>query len=450
MRPANLMSILFKALLTTVTVLIAAIYLNIEKTTLPSDRIENISMSVKSGELIPPGDSVLYSKMSAREYRILLNRDYVSNEFQTEPSLNRIPDPQREPRGKTVLMALKERADDIRNGAIEHLVKQGESLASIAALYGVTEKSIALRNLGLTERALTPGSVLKVIPRAEYRYSVKPGDTLWSISNRYSIDSMDIIKANDMTTAVLRVGQEIVIPWEKRDRDWRKKYNLPDQFADEDAILVRNTEPSRADSAATAASPVENSQVRVAANAAPPAAAPAARTTTSSDSRVIIAAASSDEEGDSVSPGKADKAEARVAAAAPSTGKHPRFARPVAGTCKVLSPYGMRNHPIYKRRIFHAGVDIRAQVDTNLISADDGVVEYAGWMRGYGKILVLRHANGYSTRYAHMSSFSVAKGQRVKRGQTIGKSGKTGVVTGPHLHFEVRRFGRTLNPSKFL
>lgn len=447
MRPANLMSLLFKALLTTVTILIAAIYLNIEKTTLPSDKIENISMNIKNGELIPPGDSILYGKMSAREYRILLNRDYISNEFQTDPTLNRIPDPQKEPRGKTILMALKERSEDIRNGAIEHLVKPGETLSSIASLYGVAEKSIFLRNNDLTAKSLSSGSVIKIIPRAEYRYTIKPGDTLWSISNRYSIDSMDIIKINDMTTAVLRIGQEIMIPWKKRNKDWRKKYNLLDRFSDNDAVVVKNTEnsqPTPTDDSTARADATDTTRTVIANNE------PQANR---HDSNVIIAASTPDRpdaENDAASPGKADAYEARVAAAAPSVGKHPRFARPVSESCTVLSPYGMRNHPIYKRRIFHAGVDIRAKVNTSLISADDGVVEYAGWMRGYGKIIVLRHGNGYSTRYAHMSSFSVAKGQRVKRGQAIGKSGKTGVVTGPHLHFEVRRFGRTLNPVKFL
>ena len=77
-------------------------------------------------------------------------------------------------------------------------------------------------------------------------------------------------------------------------------------------------------------------------------------------------------------------------------------------------------------------------------------MEYAGWLRGYGKIIILRHKKGYTTRYAHLSRMKVKQGERVKRGQVIGVSGASGKVTGPHLHFEVRRYNKLINPLKLL
>jgi murein DD-endopeptidase MepM/ murein hydrolase activator NlpD len=80
----------------------------------------------------------------------------------------------------------------------------------------------------------------------------------------------------------------------------------------------------------------------------------------------------------------------------------------------------------------------------------DGIVTYAGWMGGYGKLVVVRHRNGYSTRYGHLSRILVTKNKRVRQGQRIGYVGNTGRSTGPHLHFEIRQNGKPLNPRKFV
>ncbi|TDT68600.1 murein DD-endopeptidase MepM/ murein hydrolase activator NlpD [Hypnocyclicus thermotrophus] len=115
----------------------------------------------------------------------------------------------------------------------------------------------------------------------------------------------------------------------------------------------------------------------------------------------------------------------------------------------VTSPYGKRFHPVLKRNIFHAGVDLRARVGTNLYAPEDGTVKTAGWLGGYGKIIIIKHSNGYETRMAHLNNIYVKVGQKVTKGQLIGKTGQTGRVTGPHLHFEIRKNGKTLNPMKF-
>lgn len=115
----------------------------------------------------------------------------------------------------------------------------------------------------------------------------------------------------------------------------------------------------------------------------------------------------------------------------------------------VSSPYGSRFHPVLKRYIFHAGVDLKARY-VPLRAAQTGKVSYAGYMNGYGKIIILKHSNGYETRYAHLDKIGVKVGQNVNKGELIGKTGMSGRVTGPHLHFEVRKNGKTENPMSYL
>ena len=115
----------------------------------------------------------------------------------------------------------------------------------------------------------------------------------------------------------------------------------------------------------------------------------------------------------------------------------------------VNSPYGSRFHPVLKRYIFHAGVDLKARY-VPLRAAQSGKVSYAGYMNGYGKIIILKHSNGYETRYAHLDKIGVKVGQNVNKGELIGKTGMSGRVTGPHLHFEVRKNGKTENPMSHL
>lgn len=121
---------------------------------------------------------------------------------------------------------------------------------------------------------------------------------------------------------------------------------------------------------------------------------------------------------------------------------------PVRG--RLSDKYGWRNHPVYRKRLFHAGIDIAAPKGAPVTAAMNGKVIYAGRRAGYGKLVILSHANGYSSRYAHCSSILVKKGQTVKAGQLISRVGATGVATGNHLHFEVRKNGKTQNPLSYL
>ena len=112
----------------------------------------------------------------------------------------------------------------------------------------------------------------------------------------------------------------------------------------------------------------------------------------------------------------------------------------------ITSGFGYRNHPILRRRKMHTGIDIGARMGSPVYAAADGEVFFASWRGGYGRCIILLHGGDVSTLYGHLSRINVSQGQTVKRGQVIGAVGSTGLSTGPHLHFEVRRRGVPVNP----
>ncbi len=117
---------------------------------------------------------------------------------------------------------------------------------------------------------------------------------------------------------------------------------------------------------------------------------------------------------------------------------------------RTASGYGWRIHPIYKIKKFHEGMDFTAPRGTEVYAAGDGVVvEVRSLLRGYGKRVVIDHGFGYRTRYAHLNNFNVRKGQKVKRGDVIGYVGSTGMSVAPHLHYEVEKDGKKVNPVHY-
>ena len=118
---------------------------------------------------------------------------------------------------------------------------------------------------------------------------------------------------------------------------------------------------------------------------------------------------------------------------------------PVPG--RMSSSYGMRRHPILGYRRMHSGVDFRARHGTPIVAVTDGRVTGAGRMGGCGNAVRLRHGGGLDTRYCHMSRIAVQNGQSVRRGQVIGYVGSTGLSTGAHLHYEMYRGGRSIDPA---
>lgn len=122
---------------------------------------------------------------------------------------------------------------------------------------------------------------------------------------------------------------------------------------------------------------------------------------------------------------------------------------PIVGA-RMTSPYGMRFHPILGYTRLHSGVDWAAPIGTPIFAAGNGVIASAGWDSGYGRRVVIQHANGYMTTYNHMSAFArgISDGARVHQGQVIGYLGASGLATGPHLHYEVLINGHFVDPMR--
>lgn len=120
------------------------------------------------------------------------------------------------------------------------------------------------------------------------------------------------------------------------------------------------------------------------------------------------------------------------------------------GTQRLVSGFGPRIHPIYKTLRMHSGVDFTAPTGTPIYAPGNGIVKKVERNRhGYGLMVVIDHGYGYETLYAHLSKFNVRRGQEVKRGEVIGFVGNTGVSTAPHLHYEVIRHGKKVNPVNY-
>ena len=119
-------------------------------------------------------------------------------------------------------------------------------------------------------------------------------------------------------------------------------------------------------------------------------------------------------------------------------------------SARMSSGYGMRRHPVLGRRRAHKGVDLAAPTGTPIYATADGVVSRANWFSSYGRYISIEHGGEIQTRFAHLSRIAVSNGDHVKKGDLIGYVGSTGRSTGPHLHYEVRVAGRSVNPIHYM
>ncbi len=116
----------------------------------------------------------------------------------------------------------------------------------------------------------------------------------------------------------------------------------------------------------------------------------------------------------------------------------------------VSSKYGYRNDPFSGKKAFHRGVDVAGKKDSNVIAVASGIVTWIGKKSGFGQLVELTHSNGYVTRYGHNSKILVEVGELVTKSQPIALMGSSGRSTGPHVHFEIAKNGKTVNPTKYL
>jgi len=126
----------------------------------------------------------------------------------------------------------------------------------------------------------------------------------------------------------------------------------------------------------------------------------------------------------------------------------PNFVVPAEG--RITSAFGHRRDPFHRCRRFHAGIDIANKRMTAIKAAADGVVTYAARRGGHGRTVIIDHGNGYKTKYSHLRKFFVKKGDAVKAGNLIAGMGSSGRSTGTHLHFEIRRNDKPIDPLSHL
>ena len=117
---------------------------------------------------------------------------------------------------------------------------------------------------------------------------------------------------------------------------------------------------------------------------------------------------------------------------------------------RIMSRFGWRKDPVTKKARFHFGIDLRAPWGTKVHSSGKGIVKEAGWDRISGRYIIIDHGYGYQIIYCHLSKISIKKGQTINKGELIGKVGSTGKATGPHLHYEIIKDGKKVNPSDYL
>jgi len=293
------------------------------------------------------------------------------------------------------------------DGGTAVTVAPGDTIASLSHKYHVPAPVIMQANGIRPGSPLPPGRRL-VIPRyhpaGEPRtagaagagtHVVAAGETLTTIAHRYHKPRAALAKANSLPPdAKLRVGQRLTIPGLK----------APVAAA-----------PAKPPIVAAPKAPPAPTNPKVALNE-PPASARIA------------------------TPVPSIETESGAGEAAPGT---PSFRWPVRG--RIISGFGARNGQQ------NDGIDLSVPEGTSVKAADDGVVAYAGnELKGYGNLVLVRHQNGYVTAYAHASELMVKRGDTVKRGQIIARSGQTGNVTAPQLHFEIRKGKVPVDPVQFL
>jgi murein DD-endopeptidase MepM/ murein hydrolase activator NlpD len=306
------------------------------------------------------------------------------------------------------------------------IVGTSDTLDILARRYNVAPAAILAANGYKGPRTLSPGQQL-IIPHpaavaaaapvspvpatrpvavamaAPSAHVVNRGDSLISIARRNHVPVAELAKANNLeTSAKLKLG-------------------------------TRLTVPSGRIAAAVPAAPVAVAQPVAALPAAPPPARQAVANVQQPSARLAQAAPTAEEKAADV-PVKASEA----------TGALPTFRWPVRG--KVITSYGAKTNGKS-----NDGINLAVPEGTPVKAAEDGVVAYAGnELKGYGNLVLVRHSNGYVTAYAHASELMVKRGDNIKRGQVIAKSGQSGEVGSPQLHFEIRKGSSPVDPLQFL
>ena len=282
---------------------------------------------------------------------------------------------------------------------ITYKVKKKDTIPAIAKKYGVKQDTILMNNKNALNNKMKVGETITFPSIDGLYYKLEKNDTLSKIAKKYGISVIDIVDYNNINPKKLKAGTTIFL----------KGVTLQ-KYKDVEGRLIAKEEKKK----------------------------------NKNKDKEKPEKTPKGTKGTPPPPPPQDDDDGGKAAAYSGAG----FAYPVryAG---VSSPFGNRYHPVLKRYILHTGVDLVAKY-VPLRAAKAGVVTFAGNMSGYGKIIIIKHDNGYETRYAHLSVISTNVGEHVNQGDLIGKTGNSGRTTGAHLHFEIRQNGSPKNPMKYL
>jgi murein DD-endopeptidase MepM/ murein hydrolase activator NlpD len=307
-------------------------------------------------------------------------------------------------------------------------VRKGETLYAVSRREKVPLRALIDANGLKPPYALRIGQELK-LPAVKV-YVVARGDTVYALSRRFDLGIHDIVRANALKTPSfgLHVGQRLVLPGTSSAPApvTSVATSVPDVTTGPAAVSLTPDPPT------TIAKPaaVESPSVQPAATTT---SGPAIR----EPPRAITTASV-------VVPPKPPEVEIRNPNAPPPRRTGRKFLWPIRG--KVVSGFGSKGGGLY-----NDGINIAAESGAFVRAAENGIVAYAGnELRGYGNLLLIRHADGWISAYAHNGEFLVRRGQVVKRGQTIARVGNTGAVAQPQLHFELRRGRKAVDPIRYL
>jgi len=343
------------------------------------------------------------------------------------------------------------------------IIGPGDSVYLIARSSNTPIRAIIEANHLAPPYVLHVGQQL-IVPQAQ-TYTVRMMDTLYGVAQLNGVDASELVRVNDLKPPYrLPVGQVLILPG--------KVASPPAQVPAAVEAEVQHVEllPPQASPAAppaagasVAASTLPGGDT-VTAVPLPPAAQQTPSGASEPSAPVVVvpspppsaaadlAAPSTGDATEEVVPPPPAPPGAKVASlppqqsepAGPGGASGGRFLWPVHG--KIVSGYGPK-----EGGLFNDGINIAVKEGTPVVAADDGVVVYAGnEIRGFGNLVLIKHANGWMTAYAHNAEFLVRRGEEIRRGQAIAKAGSSGTVSSPQLHFEIRRGSHAVDPTKYL
>lgn len=323
-------------------------------------------------------------------------------------------------------------------------VQPGDTVYALSRQYNRPVRAIIDDNGLQPPYALQPGQQLR-LPGGRF-HGVQRGETLYSISRAYGVDLYTMAQSNDLQPPyTISVGQQLRIPSQtgyavaSAPVSTTGSQPAPSTAAPRGFQVETLPPPPGTGSAAPAPESPSSSSLPPVPQQPAEQAAPQAE---SSAEPQVANAPSGSAPPSSTPPAAEPAAPQQEAVLPPRSGR--TFSWPVRG--RVLSTFGPKADGLH-----NDGINIAARAGAPVVAAENGVVVYAGSeLKGFGNLLLVRHADGWMTAYAHLDKTLVKKGQKVTRGQAIGTVGSTGAVNQPQLHFEIRKGTQAVDPAKFL